>query len=67
VFQGGFNTGFNLTEATNLGYLNWFDNLNLIKNNCPDSKQKCDMHMKLDFSLQDNYIEKVGNVLKILF
>jgi hypothetical protein len=40
-----------MNEATNLGFKYWFDLYSNLKNNCEDSKKKCNVATKIQFDV----------------
>ena len=63
AFYGGLNTGFNITEATNFGFKEWYEKYNVVANNCIDSTAEykgntCNLHEVLDFGLEDQFIDR---------
>ena len=70
-FHGGINTGFNMNEATNLGFKYWFDLYSNLKNNCEDSKKNCNVATKIQFDISidrsKNNISSTSIVLYLSF
>jgi len=67
-FHSGINTGFNIDEATNLGFKYWFDLFSNLKNNCEDSKRICNVTTKIQFDISiDRSKDNISSTSIVLY